>query len=247
MAVTTLSVLGVAGGVGATRLSVELGAALARDGRNVAVLDAAFDTQGLAGYVDARLDPDLTAVLTDDAPLGAALVELDVDATGRLALAPAHAAFERVARAKAPEAARALDATVEEAADMFDAVVVDTPPVASNPAVASVTAADVRAAIVPPTKRGRDALQRERGRLEDVGTAADAVVANRVPGEVSLSEADYEVPTAQETDVPETPTCAGNGGGFAVAVAETAAGLFDTDIDVEYGGGAFDAVRRRFR
>ncbi|WP_188877544.1 hypothetical protein [Halarchaeum nitratireducens] len=61
----TLAVVGTAGGVGATRLSVEAAALLAAAGRDALVLDANYATQGLSTYVDDRLDPDVTALVTD--------------------------------------------------------------------------------------------------------------------------------------------------------------------------------------
>ncbi len=49
--------VGTTGGAGTTRTAVELAATLARDGRSVAIFDAAYATQGLAGYVDGKIDP----------------------------------------------------------------------------------------------------------------------------------------------------------------------------------------------
>jgi len=48
MGISTLALVGVAGGAGTTRTAVEMAATLARADRSVAVLDAAFGTQGLA-------------------------------------------------------------------------------------------------------------------------------------------------------------------------------------------------------
>ena len=75
--VRTLALVGATGGAGTTRLTVEFGATLARAGRDVALLDAAFGTQGLAAHVPGRIEPDLTALVTDatDRPLAAGLVD----------------------------------------------------------------------------------------------------------------------------------------------------------------------------
>lgn len=54
---TTVAFVGVTGGAGRTRTSVEVGARLAREGDSVAILDAAFATQGLATSVAGRIDP----------------------------------------------------------------------------------------------------------------------------------------------------------------------------------------------
>jgi len=189
---TTAALVGATGGSGTTRSCLELATALAADGADVAVLDAAYDTQGLARHLQGRLDPDVTTLVTDepDRPLAAGLVTFDPDERengfaavdpevepGRVACCPARAPFERLARAKAPEAAQAFEQRVEEAAAEFDYVLIDTPPLGSNPAVAAVTAADRVAVVAPATSRGLDAAQTTRARIQDVGTAADAVVA----------------------------------------------------------------------
>lgn len=61
-------------------------------------------------------------------------------------------------------------------------MIVDTPPVAANQAVAAVNAADRTALVTPATRRGLDALPRAAGRLADVGVTGHDVIANRVPG-----------------------------------------------------------------
>ncbi|MEF8800912.1 MAG: AAA family ATPase [Halolamina sp.] len=192
MSPTTAALVGATGGAGTTRCCLELATALAADGADVAVLDAAYDTQGLARHLPGRLDPDMTALVTDEteSTLAAGLVAFDpaeradafaaVDGDpepGRIACCPAHAPFERLARAKTPDAAQALEYRIEEAAATFDYVLVDTPPLGSNPAVAAVTAADRISVVAPATSHGLDAAQVTRGRLKDVRTAADAVVA----------------------------------------------------------------------
>ena len=229
----TLAFVGVTGGAGTTRLSVECGAALARAGHSVAVLDAAFGTQGLATYVDGRIGPDLTGVLTDEAGFTDALADVWPELDGRAALAPAHAPFERVARAKSPDAARRFEACIDRAAGRFDHVVVDVPPVADNPAVAAATTVDERVLVAPDSPRGGDLLPRMRGRLVDLGAQADALVANRADGEspTHLADADHAVPTGERDVV--TPESVAPESEFAAAVADVAAGLFDREIVVE--------------
>lgn len=235
---TVAALVGATGGAGTTRLSVELGALLAADGRSVAVLDAAFATQGLSDYLSGRLDPDLTALLTDrrEAPLEDGLVDLPLGADGRLACCPAAAPFERLARAKSAAAAQRFESRIAAAADAFDHVVVDTPPVASNQSVAAVNAADRVTVVTPATTRGRDAVQRIRGRLDDIGSAADAVVATR--GDLSVADATVPETTAAVTAAPtcleETPV--------ATAVADVAAAVFDADPSVEEGTGLLKSV-----
>jgi len=207
MQATTLALVGATGGAGTTRTAVELAAMGARDGEDVAVVDAAFTTQGLSEYVAGRIDPDLTALLTDetDAPLSAAAYPVagtrdgagsgsggerdesggGSDAAtlpGRVDAVPARAPFERVARAKTAEAARKLEQRIDEAATTYDAVVVDAAPAGSNEAVAAATSADRAVAVRPATAHGGDATQRLRGRIADVGGNLDATIAVERPG-----------------------------------------------------------------
>jgi len=235
---TTAAVTKATGGAGATRTSLELGATLARAGHDVAVLDVDFATQGLTAHVPGRLEQDLTAVLSEAASLREALVELDlgeeIDPTdGRLAVCPARAPFERLARAKSPGAAQGFEELLAGAAERFDAVLVDTPPVATNPAISAVTAADRVAAVTPGTERGVDALQRLRERLEDVGAAPGIAIANRADGDHPVDAADAALPThaVEESAVPSVtdPDPA-----YAPAVAEAASVLFDVDLELEF-------------
>jgi cellulose biosynthesis protein BcsQ len=231
--------VGATGGAGTTRLTVELGALLANDGRDVVVLDAAFATQGLADYIPGRIDPDLTALLTDerDTPLSAGLVDVPLDAeSGRLACCPAAAPFERLARAKSPPAAQALESRIATAAETFDHVLVDTPPVAANQSVAAVNAADRIAVVAPATTRGRDAIQRMQGRLTDIGADADAVLATRG----DLSVADAAVPET-DADVTAEPTCLTERS-MATAVADVAGVVFDVVPSTADGHGLLDSV-----
>ncbi|VTT86892.1 Cell division inhibitor [Halorubrum sp. DM2] len=236
MQATTLALVGATGGAGTTRTAVELAAMGARGGDDVAVVDAAFTTQGLSEYVAGRIDPDLTALLTDDtdAPLSAAAYPVagtrdaarsgsggergksrggdgDRDGpvlSGRVDAVPARAPFERVARAKTAEAARKLEQRIDEAATTYDAVVVDAAPAGSNEAVAAATSADRAAAVRPATAHGGDATQRLRGRIADVGGSLDATLAVEHPG-------------AGETDGDPAADDAGRNGSGVVRVPAT--------------------------
>lgn len=246
MAPSTAAFVGAAGGAGTTRTCLELATALAADGEDVAVLDAAYDTQGLARHLPGRLDPDMTALVTDESgrPLSAGPVEftpaanpeefgaidgaeLDDADTGRVACCPARAPFERLARAKSPEAAQTLERRIEEAAAAFDYVLVDTPPLGSNPAVAAVTTAARVAVVAPATTRGLDATQTTRGRLQDVGTSADAVVAvdRTERGGFPEEDADAVIPALPDG----TPTALEREEGVA-AVEAVAAAVLDEPL-----------------
>ncbi|MFB6220692.1 MAG: ParA family protein [Halolamina sp.] len=246
MHATTAALVGAAGGAGTTRSALELATALAAGGHDVAVLDAAYDTQGLARHLPGRLDPDMTALVTDEAdrPLSAGTIEFDpaensgqfaaIDGaelgdTGRVACCPARAPFERLARAKGPEAAQELERRIEAAAAAFDCVLVDTPPLGSNPAVAAVTTAERVAIVAPATSRGLDATQVTRGRLQDVGTAADAVVAVDSAGNRDVPEDDVD---AVIPSLPGAPATALQTEAGVEAMERLAAAAVDERIDL---------------
>lgn len=239
---TTLALAGATGGAGTTRLTVEFGATLARAGRDVALFDAALGTQGLARHVPGRLDPDLTGLLVDrDRPLDAALYEHPTDLPGRLAACPARAPFQRLARAKTPAAAQRLASLFATAAERFDHVLVDVPPVAANPAVAAVSAADRVAIVAPGNERGQDLLPAMQDRLYDVGAPPDAVVANRTG---AFEGADATVPESDASGVAAVPACADPDGEFAPAVARAVETCLGTTLDLPFPEeGLLDGVR----
>ncbi|NHX37143.1 MULTISPECIES: AAA family ATPase [Halolamina] len=254
MAATTAALVGATGGAGTTRTCLELASALAVAGDDVAVLDAAYDTQGIARRLSGRLDPDATALVTDesDAPLADGLVEFDPDADraaldaealpdpGRIACLPARAPFERLARAKTAEAAQELERRIEEAASTFDRVLVDVPPLGSNPGVAAATAADRVAVVTPVSERGVDAAQTVRGRLQDVGTNADAIVAVDRDGTGGFPEADAGAVLPQFSA--DAPAALETESGVA-AIAGAADAVLDRRLDLPLAeGGLVDRV-----
>ena len=225
---STRCFLGAVGGAGTTRLTLETGALLARDGRSVAVLDAAYATQGLADHLPGRIDPDVTELVCSEPSLDAGLIDLDLDAPGRLAVCPARAPFERIARAKSPGAAEHFERLLAAAAEEFDRALVDVPPVAANQSVAAVTAADGVTVVAPDTRRGRDAVPRTRDRLADLGVGAVSVLYNRTgdpPADADAAVPECSVPPAH------VPVCAAGDGAFPAAVAESAAALLGVDLD----------------
>ncbi|QKY16557.1 AAA family ATPase [Halorubrum sp. CBA1229] len=243
----TLALVGATGGAGTTRTAVELAALGARDGRDAAVVDAAFTTQGLSEYVSGRIDADITALVTDEtgASLSAAAYPIDAESSdgdpdlpGRVDLLPARAPFERAARAKTAEAARKLERRIDEAATAYDAVVVDAAPVGSNEAVAAVTAADRVEAVTPATAHGRDALQRLRGRVADVGGSVDGTIAVARAGgsdaESDIGEnADTRLPPVDPA-VESAPEAATGTGEYVAALAETYERAFDAALGIEF-------------
>lgn len=238
----TVAVVGACGGAGATRLTVEAAATAARAGHEVCVVDAALATQGLAGYVAGRFDSDLTRVLAADAPVEDALVDLDFDSDvpGRVAVCPASAPLERLARAQTAGSARDL-ATLLDRPGNFDAVLVDTPPVATNLALSAVTTADRVGVVTFADERGADALQRVRERLADAGVALDAVIANRtgdgdgtVEGDDGPIDADVLVPESPVRAPSEAPACIPPDATFAPAVARATESLLDRPLELEF-------------
>ncbi|MEF8812602.1 MAG: AAA family ATPase [Halovenus sp.] len=231
MTARTVAFVGVAGGVGTTRLTVECGATLARAGRDVTIVETAFATQGLAAYVDEQVGADATALATGDADLGETLYD-PYDLPGRLSLCPARAPFERVARAQTAAAARRLERQLAAAALSHDVALVDTPPVSGNQALAAVDAADRVVVVVPDDPRGPDALARMRERLRDIGASADAVLATRVTGD-AIPDADAAVPESDVADPRDCPACASPDDTFAPAVLEATEAALGTDIDLD--------------
>lgn len=231
----TAALIGATGGAGTTRTAVELAAVLASDGESVAVFDAAFGTQGLSDYLPGRIEPDVTAVLTEREPLSAALIEFDfaVDVPGRVACCPVRAPFERLARAKRPEAVQRFEDVIHEAGREFDRVLIDTPPVAANQAVAAAHAADRRAIVAPASTRGADAVQRTRTRLQDLGLPADTVVS--VNGDLEV--ADAGVPETAATRVDDAPACLTDEA-FGAAIAAVAETVFDCSVDLSFESGS---------
>ncbi|RDZ42921.1 cell division inhibitor [Haloferax sp. Atlit-19N] len=236
----TTALVGVAGGAGTTRLTLELAAALATDGRDVAVLDAAFATQGLSDYVSGALDPDATSLVTDaaDVPLESGLVDFETDTEGRVAVCPAAAPFERLARAMTPDAARAFEGRIAEAADSFDHVLVDAPLLASNQTVAAAAACDSVALVAPATDRGADAIGRLSARAADIGADIDAVVSTLG----ALGDADVIVPETEANDIADAPACRDDTD-LAAGVAAVAEVLLDVELDsVTAAGGVLTSV-----
>lgn len=242
------ALVGVCGGAGTTRLTLEVAATLARADRSVAVLDVAVGTQGLAGYVPGRIDPDLTRVLVEeDLALADALVALDLDVPGRVAAAPVRAPFERFARAQTAGAARTLSDVLTAAAGRFDHVLVDVPPVDTNLAVAAVTTADRVTLVAPPGARGADAVQRVRGRLADVGATPSVVVVDEgVPGEGDGGsvDADATVPVTEVRAPGRVPSVVDPDASFAPALAAAAEAVTGTTLDLSFPeAGLLDGVR----
>lgn len=198
----TVAMVGAAGGVGTTRLTVELGATLARTGRDVVIVDASFATQGLADYVDGRVDADVTAVLTEQAEFDDALYPLSSETDGLLVGCPAAGPFERLARAKTAGAARRLERIIEQASRSYECVLVDVPPIAGNQAVAAANAAEQLVAVAPATVRGNDAVARLQERLDDLDLDRPTVLANRAP-----TDGDHPLTAGTAVSIPESDVC----------------------------------------
>ena len=232
---SVVALVGATGGAGTTRIALETGALLSRAGERVAVFDAALGTQGLADHVEGRIDADVVDLVTEDGVAPAdVLVERTTAGDGSLHVAPARAPFAGIARAKTETAARTLESTLRAAAGRFDRVLVDTPPVAANQAVASVSAADRVGVVAPATARGVDAVQRVRGRIEDVGATVTATVGNRAPpGETVAEPFDAVVPVHEGAEPEEVPVADEAAGAFVAGVAAVTQVVVGVDPDVE--------------
>jgi len=233
MATQTLALVGAAGGAGTTRLTIESGATLARAGYDVALFDAAFETQGMRSYLDGRIEDDVTALLTGDAELGDVLYHHSIDLDGRLAVSPARAPFERLARAKTAGAAERFERQLAATSLSHDVVLIDTPPVGANQALAAVNAADAVAVVTPDSRRGRDALAHTRERFVDIGAEIDTVIANRSEGE-ELTDVDVHIPETDVTAPGQCPSCVPPDDSFAPAVADALEATLDLDLDLGF-------------
>ncbi len=171
----TAAFVGAAGGVGTTRVTLGCAELLARDGHDTVVLDAAYGTQGLADRISGPIDPDMTRLCLDEMPLESGLIGRSIDGAGRLAVCPAHAPFSRLAEAKTTAAAERFESRIAEAARAFEYVLVDTPPIAANQAVAAATAVDT-VAVVCDDARAESAIPRTADRLADIGVERDTTV-----------------------------------------------------------------------
>lgn len=252
---TTAALVGATGGAGTTRLTLETAGLLAHEGHVVAVFDAAFATQGLGDALAGSLDPDLTSVLTEDATLGEAGVELPVPATamgtdpdteadrtidragrdGRVTCYPASAPFTRLAEAKTAAAARRFETLLADAADGFDYVLCDTPSVAANQSVSAVNAVDRVGIVTPATTRGADAVASADARLADIGVASDLVVANEgatPESDPDAVDADVTVPQSGTTALADAPSVIGDEATIRPAIAELAGALLDAEVTV---------------
>lgn len=233
----SVSLVGAVGGAGTTRTCLEFGAMLARDGRSVVMLDAAYATQGLSDHVPGRIERDITALVLDDASLASGLVDLDPfhsGESGRLACCPAHAPFERLARAKTTDAARRFEELITEAMNSFDHVLVDTPPVASNQAIAAVTGVEQVGIVTPANQRGTDGLARTRDRLADIGVTETRTIRTNVKTKEinDVPDADAVLPTPATADPDRLPTSAQGTDPYTVAVADALEAVFDLELDV---------------
>jgi septum site-determining protein MinD len=228
----TVALVGAVGGAGTTTLTLECGKLLAHAGHDTAVLDAAYGTQGLSDRVSGRIDPDMTALCLDETPLEAGLIDLSIDGAGRLAACPARAPFERLARAKTADAAERFEERVVEAARHVEFVLVDVPPVATNPAVAAVSAAETTV-IVADDNRAAAAVPRTRDRLTDVDVEPALTVVTRTD---EHPDADVTIPSVEET-APSSGGLTGND-----ALVELVEATTDATIEQERKSGLLESV-----
>lgn len=230
MSTQIAALVGATGGAGTTRLTVETAGVLASAGRDVAIFDAAVQTQGLASYAETEIQADITALLTGAATLDSALVEQPTELPGTLSICAASAPFERLARAKTAGGAKQLEQQLAAAALSHDVVLIDTPPIGGNQAVAAVNAADQVAVVTPDSVRGRDGLALARERLADIGVSELTVIANRSDGSL---DADVHIPEVETTDPRECPSAVPADEQFTPAVIELIEAVLGVTPEIE--------------
>ncbi len=190
----TVAFVGAAGGVGTTRVTLACAELLARDGRDTVVLDAAYETQGIADRISGTISPDMTQLCLSDGPLESGLIDQSIEGAGRFSVCPAHAPFSRLAKAKHPEAAERFETRVKEAQRHFEHVLIDTPPIAANQAVAAVMGVDT-VTVVCDEPRADTAVPRTADRLADLGLDEFITVITRSSAH---PDADATVPTLDQ-------------------------------------------------
>ncbi len=229
MSPRTVALVGAAGGVGTTRLTVECGATLARTGRDVAIFDSAFHTQGLRDYPHRTGTRDATALATGEATLEETLVICEPGLSGRLTLCPATTTMGQFQQTTSPEAADRFATTVAGAALSRDAVLIDVPPTVTPLSRAVLGIADLIVLVTTETPRGTRALSRHQQRLHELGHPPDCVLFNHA--DTTLQDA-IAVPTSNQSDPYDCPTCAepGRDESFARAVTDAVESVFTLSI-----------------
>jgi len=173
---TITAVVRASDGTASAPLCLALGGMLAAADRSVLLLDVDADIQPLARYTHGVIDPDLSQVLLGDTTLEEATYPIQAD-DGHIAVSPFRAPFTRLARAKASEAAQQLAPVLETATTRYDHIIVHTPPIGSNPAVAAITEASTVGIATRADEPGLDALYTMQGRIDDIGAEWTATVA----------------------------------------------------------------------
>ncbi len=238
---TSVAFVGTVGGVGTTRTVMELGGLLATSKAAVCCLDLDFTTQGLGHHVEGRVGVEASTLLAEpDADLEDAIRDWPVDGEGSLGVIPSLAPFVTIAEAKSETAGARVEDRLDEATERADWVLLDVPPVVSNQAIGAVTAADRTIAVIPPSERGVDALQRERGRLADVGSSFDEVLA--VGAGDAPPDATSRIPSLPADAPAHRPATVAGFDGFRADVTQAANAILGTDIDLPESGGLRDRI-----
>lgn len=233
MAGHSLALCGAAGGVGTTRITLETANVIAKNGYDVVVLDAAFGTQGLARYVPGTIVPDMTDRCLSDEPLMDAFIELPVS-NGRLAICPAHAPFERLARAKTPVASIRFEDRIAEAMEQFDFVLIDTPPVDDNQAIAVVTTVN-QTILLCDAGRAHAAIPLMKDRIDDLSGTIECVW---ITDATSHSEGEHCLPwTASPFPATDSDWQ------FVTALSPALDSILPVDITIDSNRGLVDQIR----
>jgi ATPases involved in chromosome partitioning len=237
--------IGATGGAGTTRTTVEIAALFAAAGEVVTVCDAAVATQGLAGYVSDRIEPDVTSLCSapDQNEFTDAVRQVATTQTveGQVNAVAAYSSFEQLARAQTPEAATEFEHLLTEAAQLSDRVLVDVPPLATNLAIAAVNRAEQALIVSPATIQGSIAVERTRERMRDIGSRADFVISNFG----TLENAEYSLPEAATADTVEIPSSS-QGSGYTDAILSVAEGIARETVTPEFGTGFLDRLGQLF-
>lgn len=175
----TLAVTSGKGGVGKTQLAANLGVTLAEQGNRVLMLDADLGLASLDLALGLRPHDDLRAVVRGDASVEEVLVEGPCG----VHLVPACPGRYDMANLTAPERQR-LRTAVEQLADQYDILLIDTGAGIGSNAVSFASGADEVLLVVTPDPTSlRDAYAMAKVLHRRSGVDRIRVVANQVSGD----------------------------------------------------------------
>jgi capsular exopolysaccharide synthesis family protein len=175
--VKTLMVASPNSGDGKTTLTTNLGIAMAQGGKRVCIVDADLRKPTVQDIFSIKTTLGLTTLLSGRSTLDSALQKSSVSGLDILPCGPVPANPTEVLNSQQ------FSDTLEELADRYDIVLLDSPPV-QRATDARVIAASCDATLIVLTARSahRKSTEHTRDALQGVGARVIGLVVNDVPG-----------------------------------------------------------------